>query len=99
MTKLVTGLASPFGPKINVLTSTAASNSFYSKVVSKIKYAKVYSLKDDLSDKINKKDICVLITPSSGTDFRFAKNLAGSGQVVVIVNAVAKVRFEICYRS
>ena len=94
----------PFGPKINVFMSSAASNSYFTKAKTKIKggsNVQVLSLKgkgrgkggidEELS---NDKDICVMVTPSTRGDFEIAENLASSGKVsaVVIVNAFAKVK-------
>lgn len=93
VSKLIKDLAPfPFGPNACVLTSSAASKSFYSKVLSKIKGAKVYSLREGIPSVLGKKDVCVMISPSSRNDFNIAQDLAVSGQVsaVVIVNAFAK---------
>lgn len=93
ISKLVKSLAPfPFGPTINVLTSSGASNAFKSKVISRVKGANVVSLKDG-EPNVSKKDICVFISPSTSYDFNAAQNLATSGSVdsVVIVNAFAKV--------
>ncbi len=88
----------PFGPKINVLMSSAASNSYCTKAKKKIKggnNVQVLSLKAGIKEEmLSEKDICVMITPSTRADFQLAEKLASSGQVtaVVIVNAFAKVK-------
>jgi len=92
--KLVKGLAPfPFGPKINVFMSSAASNSYVTKAKTKIKGGQVLPLKGGVDEEVlSEKDICVMVTPSTRSDYQIAEKLASSGQVfaVIIVNAFAK---------
>lgn len=92
VSKLVREISTPvIGPKVNVLVSSSASNSFLGKVKSKVKNG-VYSLKDDAAVKeLGKNDVCVVLTPSSTKDYRVAKELAEDGFKTVIVNGLFKV--------
>jgi len=90
--KLLKALSLPFvGPKTWLLTSSAASKSFFSAALSKVKSSEVHSLKDGLPD-IGEGDVCVLVTPSSRNDYDAAKKIASDGNAaaVVIVNGFAK---------
>ncbi len=92
--KLVNGIApAPFlGPKVSLIVSSAASNSFIKKA-KKVKGAQLYSLRDGLPE-VGKEDVCIFLTPSSRNDFQAAKSLAESSasKAVIVVNAFAKVR-------
>ena len=92
VSKLVKEIGVPLiGPKVNVLVSSSASNSFLGKVQSKVKSA-VYSLRDEnIQDSMGKDDVCVVLTPSSTKDYRVANDLAESGFKTVIVNGLFKV--------
>lgn len=94
VSKLVKEIGTPFiGPKVNVLVSSSASNSFLAKVKSKVKNG-VYSLKDDAAVySLGKNDVCVVLTPSSQKDYRVAKDLAEDGFKTVVVNGLFKVSY------
>uniref|UniRef100_A0A7S2A6T0 DUF1995 domain-containing protein n=1 Tax=Ditylum brightwellii TaxID=49249 RepID=A0A7S2A6T0_9STRA len=92
--KLLKAVSLPFvGPKTWLLTSSTASKSFFSAASSSFKggNAAVHSLKDGLPN-VDQGDICVLVTPSSRSDYEAAKKIASAGvaAAVVIVNGFAK---------
>jgi len=93
VSKLAKAIApAPFlGPKVSLLVSSSASNSFKAGAKSKVKGASIYSMKDDLSD-IGDDTVCIVTMPSSRIDYQTAQNLATSGTVaaVIVVNGFAK---------
>jgi hypothetical protein len=97
VSRLVGEIGLPFlGPKANVLVSSSGSNSFLGKVRSKVKSG-VYSLKEEsVMERMEKGDVCVVLTPSSAKDYRVAKELAEGGFKTVIVNGLFKVR-TLCF--
>ena len=87
-------MGGPFGPKMNVLVSSSASNSFLEKVRSKVKGGDVYSLKDDGALQTmgkGKDNVGIVLTPSLAKDYRVAKELADAGLKTVLVNGLFKV--------
>ena len=92
MAKLVGEVAVPLiGRRVSVLVSSSASGSFLGKVRSRVKGGDVYSMKDVTLDMFEKKEVCVVLTPSSGLDYRVARELAEAGYTTVIVNGLFKV--------
>ena len=92
MAKLVGEIGVPLiGRRVSVLVSSSASGSFLGKVRSRVKGGSVYSVKDVTMEMFGKKEVCVVLTPSSGVDYRVAKELAEAGFTTVIVNGLFKV--------
>lgn len=95
-TKALKSLAPlPFmGPKTWLLVSSSASNSFLRNAAAKAKScgASVHSLKEG-PPSVGSGDICVLVTPSTKSDYLIAQNVAAGGDAaaLVIVNGFAKV--------
>jgi len=94
--KLIKGIApAPFlGPKVSLVVSSAASNSFFAKA-KKVSGATLYSLKDGVPD-VSSEDVCIFVTPTTRGDYQTATLLAESNKAkaVVLVNCFAKVSFE-----
>ena len=95
-TKALKSLAPlPFmGPKTWLLVSSSASNSFLRNAAAKAKScgASIHSLKEG-PPSVGSGDICVLVTPSTKSDYLIAQNVAAGGDAaaLVIVNGFAKV--------
>jgi len=83
-----------FGPLVWLLTSTAATNSLQTKAdkVAKAAGGNHHSLKRGLPAGVKSRDVCVLVTPSNGQDYEWAKRIANNGNSVVLINGFAKVR-------
>lgn len=79
------------GPKTWLLISSAASNAFFSAAKKAAGSATVHSLKDGLPS-VGKGDVCVLVTPSSRSDYEAAKTIASpdGADAVVLLNGFAK---------
>jgi hypothetical protein len=101
VSQLVRGISPPLStlmgrPQISIVVSSAASNSFLSRVKNQVKGVTVYSLKDEvvLSQVLSKDDICIFMTPCTRSDYQTAVKLAESSTVkaVVLINGYAKVR-------
>lgn len=92
--KLVKAIAPiPFaGPKIWLLTSSAATNAFASKVKTAAKgtAATVDTLRKGVPQGLGKGDICILISPTGLPDYSLAQTIAKDGNAAVIVNGLAK---------
>lgn len=94
-TKALKSLAPlPFmGPKTWLLVSSSASNSFLRNAAAKAKScgASIHSLKEG-PPSVGSGDICVLVTPSTKSDYLIAQNVAAGGDAaaLVIVNGFAK---------
>lgn len=96
-TKLVRSLApiEPWGHKVWLLTSSAATSNFNQKVKSQLKNnfgptIGIHSLKDGLP-MFKSRDRCVLVSPCVSNDYAFAKQLAMNGISIVLVNGLSKV--------
>ena len=91
--KLIGGIATPFfGPNLNVILSSSASNALVKKVEKKVKGTKIYSLKEGLPEVNGKDEVCVFLTPSSQKDYQVARMLAENGVSTVLVNGSFKVK-------
>jgi hypothetical protein len=104
--KLAQAVAFPplLGPKTALLTSSSATNSFYTNVCKKAKPSgiAVYSFKETRGvASIPTANVYILIAPSTRSDYQAAEMLASwsssSGRTkataVIIVNGFAKVRY------
>jgi len=79
------------GPRIWLIVSSSASNSFAAIAKARVKNAQFHSLRDGLPSKVGKGDICFVVTPSSPSDYQAAKTLTKSDVgAVVILNGFAK---------
>jgi len=89
--KLIQGISLPLiGPKVCLLTSSAASAAFAQKAKA-LGASSCVSLREGAPQGLTKDVICVLIAPSTKTDYETAKTLAQvNGNKVVIVNGFAK---------
>ena len=97
--KLIGGIATPlFGPNVNLILSSSASNALVKKVEKKVKGTKIYSLKEGLPEVNGKDEVCVFLTPSSQKDYQVARMLAENGVSTVLVNGSFKV-MKCCYVS
>jgi hypothetical protein len=97
--KLIGGISTPFfGPNLNVILSSSASNALVKKVEKKVKGTKIYSLKEGLPEVNGKDEVCVFLTPSSQKDYQVARMLAENGVSTVLVNGSFKV-MKCCYVS
>ena len=95
--KLIGGIATPlFGPNVNLILSSSASNALVKKVEKKVKGTKIYSLKEGLPEVNGKDEVCVFLTPSSQKDYQVARMLAENGVSTVLVNGSFKV-MKCCY--
>ena len=86
----------PFmGPKTWLLVSSTASNAFLRNASSKAKRSgsTLHSLKEGLP-AVGKGDVCILVTPSTKSDYVAAQTIAAGGLVaaVILQNGFAKVR-------
>jgi Domain of unknown function (DUF1995) len=84
------------GPKIWILTSSMASANFVSKA------KKIGGVSHSFRDGIPKtdiSDICLLVSPSSRTDYDAAQKLTSTCKAVVIVNGLAKDTSSVSYRA
>mmetsp|Transcript_35502 Transcript_35502/g.77753 ORF Transcript_35502/g.77753 Transcript_35502/m.77753 type:complete len:326 (-) Transcript_35502:105-1082(-) len=92
--KLAKAISIPFvGPKVVILTSSAAAKSFVSTVAKKVGgSATVVSVKDGIPQDTGPDDVVVFLTPSTSGDYRAAETMASSGTLrgVVIINGFAK---------
>lgn len=93
--KLIQSLSPPIiGPKVCLLASSAAPSSFLQKAT-KLGASSCVSLRDGMPD-VTKDTICVLLAPSTRSDYETAKSLASqNGNKVVIVNGFAKDQFSV----
>jgi hypothetical protein len=90
--KLVQAIAPiPFvGPQIWLLTSSAATNAFVSKVRTAAKGTVVDTLRSGIPPGLGKGDVCILIAPTGRPDYNLAQTIAEGNNAVVIVNGLAK---------
>ena len=92
--KLAKSIAIPFvGPKVYIVTSSAASNSFAASVARKAGGSiSVLSLKEGLPETFGETDVVIFLTPSTSADYRTAESIAMSGTVggVIVCNGYAK---------
>jgi len=92
--KLAKSIAIPLlGPRVYIVTSSAASSSFSASVAKKAGGSiSVVSLKDGLPESFGETDVVIFLTPSTNADYRTAESIATSRTVggVIIVNGYAK---------
>ena len=95
--KLVKGIFTPFGglglgPSVSLVLSSSASKSLAKKAESKVKAAKIYSVRGGLPDEVkgSKDMVCVFLTPSSQQDYKEARQLAETGTKVLLLNGSFK---------
>ena len=92
--KLAKSIAIPFvGPKVYIVTSSAASSAFAASVAKKAGGSiSVVSLKGGLPESFAETDVVIFLTPSTSADYRTAESIATSGTVggVIILNGYAK---------
>lgn len=82
-------LPPPFGPgKVWVIPSRSSTERMKSNM--KKKWSSVHSLTEGLPP-VKSRDVCVLVSPSSSTDYDAAARLVANGNAVVVVNGQAKV--------
>jgi len=92
--KLAKSIGAPLllGPKVWLLVSSTATNSFFQRATTSYRGGTVHWLKDGLPN-VRARDVCVLVAPS-GRDYQTAKQLVNGGYTVVLVNGFAKVGCE-----
>ena len=95
--KLIKGIFTPFGglglgPSVSLVLSSSASKSLAKKAESKVKAAKIYSVRGGLPDEVkgSKDKVCVFLTPTSQQDFKEARQLAETGTKVLLLNGSFK---------
>lgn len=92
--KLAKSIAIPFvGPKVYIVTSSAASSAFAASVAKKAGGSiSVVSLKGGLPESFAETDVVIFLTPSTSADYRTAESIATSDIVggVIILNGYAK---------
>ena len=91
--KLIGSISLPLiGSEVRLLISSAASAGFLQKAKS-IAGGKCWSLRDGAPQNLSPNVVCVLLAPSTRTDYQIAKALVETGRnKVVIVNGFAKDR-------
>lgn len=93
--KLIKAIAPiPFlGPKVDLLTSSSATNAFITKARAAAKScgANVYTLRDGVPS-MTKGGIFVLVGPSGGSDYSLANRIAqdDATKAIILVNGLAK---------
>jgi hypothetical protein len=91
--KLLSSIAPlPFmGPKTWLLASSAASTSFLKSAKKSVGSAQLFSLRDGLPEVVTG-DVCILLSPSSRSDYQAAQSIASAGiaKAVVVLNGFAK---------
>jgi hypothetical protein len=100
--KLISSLAPlPFmGPKTWLLASSAAPSSFMRNAKKSAGSAELFSLRDGLPE-VAAGDVCILLSPSSRSDYDVAQKIASEGvaKAVVVVNGFAKDERSISARA
>lgn len=76
------------GPKVWLVTSSAASPTLRDGAEKKLP-GRTHYLRQGLPP-VKGKDICVLCSPSSSSDYSYAQQLVDNGVAVVLVNGLAK---------
>mmetsp|Transcript_22524 Transcript_22524/g.34038 ORF Transcript_22524/g.34038 Transcript_22524/m.34038 type:complete len:292 (+) Transcript_22524:64-939(+) len=86
---LISFISLPFiGPKVWLLTSTAASSGFQKAAKSSKSYT-FHSLRDG-KPAVASADVCILVGPSARNDYLLAQELTTECKAVVLVNGYAK---------